>query len=89
MSDPTQPVTATEIVGLHAQLRTLRPPARGGDTATHVAFLAAKADLLERIADQHADDWPCQHAAQARHIAQAARATAEHAATLAHPKETT
>jgi hypothetical protein len=55
MNDPSPPVTVTEIADLLAQLRTLSPP-RPDDTAARAVFLAAKADLLARIADQHAHD---------------------------------
>ena len=77
------PVTAAEIADLLAQLRTLgRPP---HDPAARAAVLAAKADLLARIADQHAHDWPCHHAAQARQVAAQARVVADHARALVEP----
>jgi hypothetical protein len=81
--DPA-PVTAAEIAELITHLRTLGPP-RPGVTAARAAFLAAKADLLARIADQHAHDWPCDHAAQARQVAAHARVVAEHARALVEP----
>ena len=67
MNDPT-PVTVTEIADLLARARTLSPP-RPGDTAARAAFLAAKADLLARIPDQHAH--------QARQVAADTRAMAD------------
>jgi hypothetical protein len=78
------PVTVTEIADLLAQLRTLSPP-RPSDTAARAIFLAAKADLLTRIADQHAHDWPCDHAAQARQVAADARIIAERAQAAIEP----
>jgi hypothetical protein len=94
MNNPHRPVTAAEIAELLTRLRTLRTPAQGGDPAEHAAFLTAKADLLTRIADEHADDQPpCQHATHARHVAAHARFAAAHARTLAetartNPKDT-
>jgi hypothetical protein len=81
---PTEAVTPTEIAKLTAHLRTLSP-AQHGDTAARAAFLAAKADPLARIADQHAHDWPCDHAEHARQVANDARAVAERASRLAAP----
>ncbi len=75
------PVTAAEIADLTAQLRALSPP-QPGDTAARAAFLATKADLLARIADQHSHDGPCDHAAQARQVAAHARVVADHARAL-------
>lgn len=75
MNDPT-PVTVTEIADLLARARTLSPP-RPGDTAARAAFLAAKADLLARIPDQHAHDRSCHHADQARQVAADTRAMAD------------
>jgi hypothetical protein len=80
--DPVVPVTPAEIADLLTQLRALSPP-QPGDADARAAVLAAKADLLARIADQHARDWPCAHAAQARQIAQEARVVTEHARALA------
>jgi hypothetical protein len=84
MNDPSPPVTVAEIADLLAQLRTLSPP-RPGDTAARAVFLAAKADLLARIADQHAHDWHCDHAAQARQVAADGRVIAERAQTAIEP----
>jgi hypothetical protein len=81
---PLQPVTTAEIADLLARLRTLSPPRRG-DPAARAEFLAAKAGLLARIADQHARDWPCDHAARARQVAADARIVAEHARALTQP----
>ena len=94
MNSPHRPVTAAEIADLLTRLRTLRTPAQGGDLAEYAAFLTAKADLLTRIADEHADDQrPCQHATHVRHVAAHARFAATHARTLAetartNPKDT-
>lgn len=93
MNSPNRPVTAAEIADLLAQARELTET-RTADPTARAAYLAAKADLLTRIADEHADDQrPCQHAAHARHIAAHARVVAAHARTLAetartHPEDT-
>jgi hypothetical protein len=74
------PVTAGEIADLVHRLARHRPPALGGDPAEHAALLAHKAQLLARIADQHAHTDPA-HADQARQAAEHARVTAaRHAA---------
>ncbi len=84
MNDPlTRPVTATEIADLLAQLRALSTPRHGG--AARAVFLAAKADLLSRIADQHAHDWPDDHTAHARQVAAHARVIADRAHTVIEP----
>jgi len=54
---PTQPaehVTAREIAEVLGHLARFRSPAVGGDPADHAALLARKAELLHRIAGQHA-----------------------------------
>jgi hypothetical protein len=71
------PVTAGEIAALMHRLARHRPPALGGDPAAHAALLAHKAQLLARIADQHAHTDPD----RARQGAEHARVTARHAAT--------
>ena len=80
MNNTGRPVTATEIADLLHRLRTVRTPAQGGDPAEHATVLAAKADLLTRIADEHTSEPPCAHA---RHIAAHARIAAAYARTLA------
>lgn len=72
-------VSPAEIAALLAWARTLTQI--GADPAQRAAYLTAKADLLTRIADQHAADHPC-HAEQTRQIATDARTTAEQAAAL-------
>ena len=85
MNSPHQPVTATEIADLLAQARSLTQARSAADPTTRAAYLAAKADLLTRIADEHADDdRPCQLSTHARHIAAHARIAAESART--HPR---
>ena len=65
---PPDPVTTTEIADLLSWARQLGS-ARGGTTpAQRAAYLAAKADLLARIAGTHADEHPC-HADQTRTVA--------------------
>jgi hypothetical protein len=73
------PVTAGEIARFLHQLARHRPPALGGDPAEHAALLAHKAELFDRIADQHADTDPA-HAHEARQAAERApRRPAGHA----------
>jgi hypothetical protein len=88
MNRTGRPVTAAEIADLLTQLRTLRTPAQGGDPAEHAALLAAKADLLTRIADEHTSEPPCGHDAHARHVAAHARLAAAHARTLTETART-
>jgi hypothetical protein len=80
----TPPVTVAEIASLLSQLRTLSPP-QHGDTAARTAFLATKANLLARIAAQHARDWTCDHVAHARHVSADALVVAEQAQTVIEP----
>jgi hypothetical protein len=47
-------VTAREIAEFLGDLARFRSPPLGGDPADHAALLARKAELLRRIADQHA-----------------------------------
>ena len=47
-------VTAREIAAFVHDLARTRSPAPGGDPADRAALLARKAELLQRIADQHA-----------------------------------
>ena len=47
-------VTAGEIAEFLRHLARFRSPAVGGDPADQAALLARKAELLHRIADQHA-----------------------------------
>jgi hypothetical protein len=87
MNEPVTPVTTTEVANLLTQLRTLSPR-QPGDLAARAAALAAKADLLTRIADQHARDWPCPHAEQARQVAHDAHVVAAHARAVAEHART-
>lgn len=82
------PVSITEIADLLARARSLTEAGAAAHPTTRAAFLIAKAELLARIADQHAE-CGC-HAEQVRRAAADARATAEHAAALlpTPPKET-
>jgi hypothetical protein len=67
------PVTSGEIAEFLHRLARHRPRVPGGDPAEHAALLAHKAELLTRIADQHAHTDPT-HADQARQAAEHARA---------------
>jgi hypothetical protein len=69
----SSPVTAGEIAEFLHRLARHRPTVPGGDPAEHAALLAHKAELLTRIADQHAHTNPT-HANQARQAAEHARA---------------
>jgi hypothetical protein len=89
---PPEPVSITEISDLLAWCRRLTDAATSADPDERAAYLAAKADLLARIADERALTWDCEHAAQARQIADDARHIAEQPAHLpSHPtpQETT
>jgi hypothetical protein len=75
LSSPLDPVTTTEISDLLSWARQLSD-ARGGATpAQRAAYLAAKANLLARLADAHAKEAP-RDADPARTVA--AQATALH-----------
>lgn len=60
------------------------------DPTQRAAYLKAKAELLARIAEQHAENCPC-HAEQAHQVAIDAHTTAAQAAALlpAPSKDTT
>jgi len=51
---PAEHVTTREIAEFLHHLTRFRSPALGGDRADYAALLARKAELLRRIADQHA-----------------------------------
>jgi hypothetical protein len=56
---PTPPrVRPRDIADLLAWATSLSAPRRAADPAERAAYLAAKADLLTRIADQHTHDDP-------------------------------
>ena len=76
-----QRVSPAQIADLLAWARSVTETGPAADPTQRAAYLAAKADLLARIADQHADHHPC-HAAQARQVAADARTAAEQAAAL-------
>lgn len=81
---PAGPVTAAEISAFLRHLTQLRSPTHTHDQADHAeraAVLAHKAELFDRIADQHtgADQ------AHARQIAQHARAAAAEQTARLHP----
>ena len=84
----SRPVTAGEIAALVHRLTRHRSPARGGDPTEHAALLAHKAELLARIAVQHAHTDPA-HADQARQAAEHARATAARHAAMPDTQDRT
>ena len=79
----TDHVTTTEIADLMHRLRRLHEH-RPADPREQAAVLARKAELLARIADQHAEQWgPCDRTTEAREIAREAHAIAQNAHRLA------
>ena len=83
MTSPPAPprVRPRDISDLLAWATSLSAAPHAADPAQWAAYLAAKADLLTRIADQHTHDDP-DHAHHARRIASDAQDSAERAATL-------
>ncbi len=73
MTSPPPAPSPAEIADLLAWARRLTDAGATADPAQRVAYLAAKADLLARITDAHANDHPC-HADQARQVADQAHA---------------
>jgi hypothetical protein len=66
MTNPPSAPSPAEIADLLAWTRRLTHAGATADAAERAAYLAAKADLLARIADAHADDHPgCTTQAQA------------------------
>ena len=74
------PVRPRDIANLLAWATSLSAPRCATDPAERAAYLATKADLLTRIADQHTHDDP-DHAHRTHQIAADAHATAQRAAT--------
>jgi hypothetical protein len=81
-----QPVTVGEIADLLHDIRALSFPSPA-DPAARAELLARKADLLARIAEQHADQWTCQHADQARQVARDAQILAIQARQIGEPAQ--
>jgi hypothetical protein len=79
-------VTARDIAEFLHHLAEPGRGARSDDHAERAQFLARKADLLTRIADQHTPSDP-RHSEQIRQIATNARAAADHAAHLLYPHQ--
>ncbi len=78
----TEHVTATEIADLMQRLQALHAH-RPADPVDQAAVLAIKAELLARIADQHAEQLgPCHDTTHAREIADEANAIAANANRL-------
>ncbi len=85
---PPDPVTTTEIADLLSRARQLSSAGSSANPAQRAVYLAAKANLLARIADAQAHQHPC-HASQARQVADQARDLAEQAtARLPTTKDT-
>ena len=79
----TEPVTTTEIADLLDRIWQLTQD-RHADPRDQAAVLALKAELLARIATQHADEWgPCDHTTEAFEIAREAQTIAQNAHRLA------
>jgi hypothetical protein len=82
MTSPPPPrVRPRQISDLLAWATSLSSAPHAADPAQWAAYLAAKADLLTRIADQHTHDDP-DHARHAHRIASDAQTSAQRAATL-------
>ena len=81
----TEPLTTAEIADLWRRLRHLDKQ-RPADPRDQAAILARKAELLARIADQHAQQrGPRDRTTEAREIANEAQAIAQNARRLARP----
>jgi len=75
------PASIAQITELLAWARRLTDAGRHADPAERAAYLAAKADLLARIADTHPVEHPC-HPDAARDIATQAPTAADQATAL-------
>jgi hypothetical protein len=81
MTSPPPPrVRPRDISDLLAWATSLSSAPHAADPAQWAAYLAAKADLLTRIADQHTHEDP-DHAHHAHRIASDAHSTAQRATT--------
>lgn len=79
----TEHVTAAEIADLMHRIRCLHEH-RPADPVDQAAVLALKAELLARIADQHAEELgTCDATTEVREIANEAKAIAANATRLA------
>jgi hypothetical protein len=79
----TDHVTTADTADLMRRIRHLHEQ-RPADPREQAAVLARKAELLARIADQHAQEWgPCDRTTEAREIAREAEAIAQNAHRLA------
>ena len=87
MTSPSQAPNPAEIANLLAWARQLSNAGATADPAQRAAYLAAKANLLARVADTHAHDHTC-HASRARQVADQARDLAAQANTIHQPKDT-
>jgi hypothetical protein len=78
----TEHVTAAEIADLMRRIHILHQQ-RPRDPVEQADILAIKAELLARIADQHAQEWgPCDDTTKIREIADEAKAIAANATRL-------
>jgi hypothetical protein len=85
---PAGPVTAADISAFLHHLARLRSPAGPGnheEQAQRADVLAHKAELFDRIAQQHTTTDP-EQATHARQIADRARAASAHHAAQLHPR---
>jgi hypothetical protein len=82
---PTSPrVRPRDITDLLAWAASLSPAQRAADPPSWAAYLAAKADLLTRIAAQHTHDDP-DHAQRAHRLAAHAHLAAQQVTHHPHP----
>lgn len=78
----TEHVTAAEIADLMRRIHILHQQ-RPRDPVEQADILAIKAEMLARIADQHAEEWgPCEQTKRVREIADEAQAIAANATRL-------
>jgi hypothetical protein len=82
MTNP--PVTTREIADLLHRIRELADNPTS-DPAERAEVLAHKADLIARLAHQHANEWDCEHADQARQLAHEARTLTAQARSITTP----
>lgn len=88
MTSPAPAPSPAQIADLLSWARRLSTAGASADPAQRAAYLAAKADLLARIADAQADEDPC-HAAHTQQVADQAHAMAPQATTLLPPDKDT
>lgn len=79
MTETPPRVRPHEIADLASWALSLDRAGARADPGEQAEFLAAKADLLARIADQHAHEWTPEQTERARHVAEQAAQAADDA----------